>query len=124
MRFTGNGEFSQPGLAPRGLWQWIEEMLIGWSVVGDRVLKTAEHRRPQFHAVQVPPQALEGLHQIADDKVFCRFGHYYCSFSRAASCEVKALRAVLFPDCRPGICESLQWFGTPVPFTAVPAVRH
>ena len=40
-----------------------------------RLLKTSDHGRPEFHAIQIVVQAIECLHEIADDHILDWFRH-------------------------------------------------
>jgi hypothetical protein len=44
-----------------------QQIVVARPVFGCRTLKRPKRRRPQFHAIQIIVQAVEGLDQIADD---------------------------------------------------------
>jgi hypothetical protein len=65
------------------------------------MLERAEGGGPEFHAIQILAQPLEGLDQVPHDQIFCRFRHCYWPLSHIGHfllLQVKRLRAVLFRD--------------------------
>jgi hypothetical protein len=53
---------------------------IARPVLRNRVMELAEHAAPEFHAVQILLQLLEGLHEIANNRVFGLFRHSTWAF--------------------------------------------
>jgi hypothetical protein len=59
----------------------LEQVLIAGPVVGDGMLERAESGGPEFHAIQILPQPLEGFDQVPHYQIFCRFRHCYSPLS-------------------------------------------
>lgn len=76
-------------------------MLVAGAVVRNGVLERAEGGRPQFHAIQILAQPLEGFDQVPHNQIFCLFRHYYSPLSPIGHfllLEDKRLGVVLFRD--------------------------
>jgi hypothetical protein len=85
-----------------------QKVSIARPVLRNRVIELPEHTAPEFHVVQVLLQLLEGLHVIANNRVFGLFRHTSWPSSRNGHFllpTVKRPRAALFRECCAAACQ-------------------
>jgi hypothetical protein len=94
---------SAPRLLRIALQGW-QEVLVAGTVVRHWTMKMAERGRPEFHAIQVAVETLNGLDEIPDDHVFGLFFGLFWHCGRASTydgqflfLQVKRLLALLVP---------------------------